>query len=545
MSFCKLRRVLEFSYFVSSKLRGVPVSVTSSRQPHATTLIMKTAILTTLFFAIVGCKTLESPHQTELIDNQNAQLTTFPANKATNVNPDTYLVLTFSSPPKIGNSGTIKIYDAADKELIDNLDMKVPSSPNPSGRAPGNKGTTTAPPPADPKDKTPYQVNMIGGYDFHFFPIIVHGNVATINLHNGALKYGKTYIIKMDPSILSGFEGFTTDSSWTFSTKAAPPTTDSNRVIVASDGTGDFNTLQGAIDWTPASPPKKITILIQNGLYEEIIFLSKKSNLIIRGESREGVKVGYPNNSAFNPAKAGPSRRPAFTINDCKDIQLSSFTVENYFIGQAEAMLVRGQRIILDHMTLNGSGDAFTTYGTIYFVDSKLTGHGDTVLGYGAVFFLRSEIQSIGPMTWTRTVSGSHGNIFVNSTLIGIDKPLPWTVTDTNPRGQIPKAVFARLPGNGPNKDQNFPNAEMVLINTKTSGTPPEGWGPVQQEGFDKKNVHFWEFNTMDAEGRLVDTSRRAGIGKVLTLPKDAKTIEDYQRPEFVLDGWRPIIVNE
>jgi pectinesterase len=77
--------------------------------------------------------------------------------------------------------------------------------------------------------------------------------------------------------------------------------------------------------------------------------------------------------------------------------------MNNYFIGQAEMMLLNGDRIILDQMTLNGSGDAFTTYGTIYFVDSKLSGHGDTVLGYGAVIFHRSEIHSIGLMTWTRT----------------------------------------------------------------------------------------------------------------------------------------------
>jgi len=193
-------------------------------------------------------------------------------------------------------------------------------------------------------------------------------------------------------------------------------------------------------------------------------------------------------------------------------------------------------------MTLNGSGDAFTTYGTIFFTDSTLTGHGDTVLGYGAVFFLRSQIHSIGPFTWTRTISGSHGNVFVNCSLIAIEKPLPWTVTETNPRGQIPKAVFARLPMNGKGSTANFPNAEMVLINTKTSGVPVEGWGPIQKEGFDTRNVHFWEYNTMDLEGKAVDMSKRHPVSKQLVLQKDAKTIEEYGRPEFVLGGWRPAV---
>lgn len=100
------------------------------------------------------------------------------------------------------------------------------------------------------------------------------------------------------------------------------------------------------------------------------------------------------NNTSFNP-----SRRWAFSLINCSDIQLSNFTINNYAIGQAEALMVRGQRIVVDHMTLNGSGDALTTYGTIYFADSKLTGDGDTVLGYAAVYFLRSEIRSRGPIS--------------------------------------------------------------------------------------------------------------------------------------------------
>jgi pectinesterase len=311
---------------------------------------------------------------------------------------------------------------------------------------------------------------------------------------------------------------------------------------VASDGSGDFNTVQGAIDFVPANLSRRVTIYIKSGHYEEIIFINRKSNLIIRGQDRIKVIVGYSNNSAFNPAKAGPSRRPAFTIYNGDNIQLSSFTINNYFIGQAEALLVRGERIIIDRMNLNGSGDAFTTYGSIYFTDSKLTGHGDTVLGYGAVFFLRSEIDSIGPVTWTRTVAGSHGNIFVNSTIIGLDKPLPWSVTASNPAGKKSKSVFARLPQNGRGSTANFPSAEMVLINVKTNNIPPEGWGPIQSSGFDTSRVHFWEYNTMDLKGNPINMSRRHQVSKQLKLPQAAKTIADYSTPSYVLKGWSPML---
>jgi hypothetical protein len=478
----------------------------------------------------------------------NAQPTTpkqFPANEAVNVNPDTHLVLTFASPPEIGTSGKISIYDAADHKLVDTLDLGIPPSPNPTGRSPIADGSTKSPPPPEPAgpDSKAYQAVEIGGAWFHFFPIIVHGATATIYPHNNRLKYGHAYIVRMDASVLKpaggAFAGFDSDTGWTFTTKAAPPKADATRLTVSADGKGDFNTVQGAIDFAPAKPAKPVTIFIRNGNYEEIVYLKDKSNLIIRGEDRGKTIVGYANNSAFNRI------RPAFTVTDSSDIQLSTFTIKNYFIGQAEALLMRGERNIIDRMTLNGSGDAFTTYGTIYMVDSKLTGDGDTILGYAALFCLRCEVDSVGPITWTRTPKGSHGNVFVDSRFVHIDRPLPWSITAANPAGQKASAVFARLPRNGSATatSANFPYAEMVLINARTDGVPPEGWGPVEdQPAFDWSNLHLWEYNTRDKDGRPVDASKRHPAARILTMEKDAQTIADYSKPEFVLGGWKPVV---
>lgn len=469
----------------------------------------------------------------------------FPANKAANVNPDTHLVLTFPSPPEIGKSGKISIYDASDNSLVDMLDMSLPASPNPTGRSPTANGSTSSPPPPAPAgpETTDYQSVQIGGAWFHFFPIIVHGDTATIYPHNNRLKYGHTYTVKMDASVLKpasgSFEGFNAGNAWTFSTKKAPPAAGARKLIVSADGKGDFNTVQGAVDFAPSKPAKPVTIFIRNGEFEEIVYIKDKSNLIIRGENREKTIVGYANNSAFNRI------RPAFTITDSNDIQLSTFTIKNYFIGQAEALLMRGEHNILDRMTLNGSGDAFTTYGTIYAVDTKITGDGDTMLAYASLFCLRCEIDSVGPFTWTRTPQGKHGNVFVDSRFVYVDKPLPWSITAANPAGRKASGVFARLPRNGSPTavSANFPYAEMVLINARTDGVPPEGWGPVEdQPAFDWSHLHLWEYNTIDADGRPADVSRRHPAAKVLTQAHDAQTIADYSKPEFVLGGWKPVV---
>ena len=147
----------------------------------------------------------------------------FPANKAADVNPDAHLVLTFDSPPVVGTSGKITIYDAADHSVVDILDLSIAPSPHPDG---GTKASTQAEHNAEAAAQTfsDYQVNVIGGQPLHFFPIIVHDKVATIYPHNNRLKYGHTYGVKMDASVLKPamgeFAGVTSDAAWTFTTKA-------------------------------------------------------------------------------------------------------------------------------------------------------------------------------------------------------------------------------------------------------------------------------------------------------------------------------------
>lgn len=469
----------------------------------------------------------------------------FPADGATDVNPDARLHLTFEMTPSVGSSGRITIHDAADGRLVDTLDLSIPVSPNPTGRVIGADGSTRAPvPPAPAGPENPgFQHTRIGDAWFHFFPVQVRETTAIVQPHHGTLTYGRSYVVRFDPGVVSADGQEITNvggaDGWTFSTKAAPPSAEATRVVVAADGSGDFDTVQGAIDFAPTDPAGPLEIFIRDGDYPELVYLSRKNNLTLRGESRDGVVVHYPNNSAFNRI------RPAFSVTNANDIQLSTFTIRNDFIGQAEALLMRGERNIVDRMTLNGSGDAFTTYGTIYMVDSLLTGDGDTILGYAALFCLRCEVRSVGPFTWTRTPQGSHGNVFVDSTLIYVDRPLPWSITAANPEGRKTPGVLGRLPRNGAANTAyaNFPHAEFVMIDTRTDGVPPEGWGAVEdQPAFDWTNLRLWEFNTTDMRGQPVDLSARHPAMRTLTMPTDAETIANYRRPDFVLGGWSPIV---
>ena len=199
-----------------------------------------------------------------------------PADKAKEVNPDTHLVLTFPGKPTLGNSGQIRIYDAADNRMVDVLDLSIPPGPTTSNKttapyaaipyeyvsgrftnANTNPGTPSGTALATPDN---FQLTIIGGFTdaFHFYPVIIHDTVATIYPHNNILEYNKTYYVQIDPPVLTlsdgSFSGITGKTGWTFTTKKNPPPKNSQRLVVCADGTGDFSTVQGAVDFLLSRP---------------------------------------------------------------------------------------------------------------------------------------------------------------------------------------------------------------------------------------------------------------------------------------------------
>jgi pectinesterase len=478
--------------------------------------------------------------------------TLFPPDQATMVNPDVQLKLTFSDVPRIGTSGRIRIYDTSDDRLVDVLDMSIPPGPNkpvdPAVRAKNYLGfpypyaRTSRPTNANTKPGTPsagavptsneYQLTIIGGFTdgFHFYPITIDGHTATIHPHHDLLEHGKTYRVEIDPEV---FEGESI-KPWRFTTKpkTKAPRPDVRRLVVSADGTGDFNTVQGAMDFVPDHSRQRITVEVRNGLYEEIVYFRNKDNVTLLGESQDKTIVRYANNEVFNPHPANirtnpepgtfPSRRAAVAVDNSNGIHIVNMTLHTTAPGQSEGLLITGDRNILSHVTVIGGGDALQANGRIYIVDSTIQGTGDTILGRGTVFCERCTIKSTAVMMWPRNHKGVHGNVFKDSTFIGTQEP----------------TTLARSPVNG---DFTYPYAEVVLLNSTLINIAPKGWDDADQGG----NVHFWEYNSRNADGSLVDVSQRVAWSRQLDKVKDAKLIADYSRPEFVLAGWKPELVSD
>ncbi len=448
----------------------------------------------------------------------------FPADKATNVNPDTHLFLTFATPPKLGTTGLIRIYDASNDQLVDTLDLSIPAGPHTAQQA-------TAPGATAPGA---YQLTVIGGFKegFHFYPVIINDNTATIYPHNNILTYGKTYYVQIDPSVLNlddgSFKGFDGKAGWTFTTKKSPPDNNSTVLSVAADGSGDFNTVQGAVDFTPDKSDRRINITIRNGSYQEIVYFRNKTNLTFLGQEREKVIVGYANDQNFNVYAPGtttnelpntfPYRRVAFMADHSSGIHLVNFTIKNLMVNgaQCEALLLMGGENIVSHVSLYGHTDTLQFNDSVYITDSYIEGGGDFIWGRGPAFFNNCEIKELAgsAMMWVRSTAATHGFVFLNCKMEATGG----------------RAIIAR-------NTAQYPNSEVVLLNCALGEYSPTGFTLAG----DTTNQHYWEFNSTNlSDGKPADVSRRNSGSKQLDKEKDAETIANYSNPTYVLGGWTP-----
>ena len=471
----------------------------------------------------------------------------FPAPGARNVNPDTRLSIYFTSTPTVGTAGMVRVWDAATDTVVDSLDLSIPAGPTERRKLP--KAPYTWEPysydqprltNADTKPGTPsgvaaptsdeYQLTIIGGFTdgFHFHPILVRENRAEIYLHHNLLGYGKEYYVTIDEGVLTtedgSFKGITKADKWRFKTKKAAPKEDQHRLTVNADGTGDFNTVQGALDHIPDFNTEPYTIFIHNGDYEELVYFRSKRNLTIEGESREGVKVHYPNNEVFNPYPSNvatnewpgtfPSRRAAFMADNCTDLTMRNLTIATDLKGQAEGLLLMGERILLDEVTIIGSGDALQANGSVYLNHCTIIGDGDTILGRGPCFFNECELQSFGPFMWIRNTNENHGNVFVRCHFEGLGK----------------HSILART-------NPKYDYCEAVLIHCTMNNIHPIGWMGLPEKLVDQR---YWEYDSRDTEGNPIDYSERLKGSRRLDGEQDKELIASYMDPAWVLGGWNP-----
>lgn len=179
--------------------------------------------------------------------------------------------------------------------------------------------------------------------------------------------------------------------------------------VVAKDGTGNFTTIQAALDAVPASGVRN-TIFIKKGIYEEKVFLGNRwveqNNKIVSliGEHPDSVVItwsDYLGKSIPYPGKttnitADGLTCPTFTVTGL-DFYMENITVKNpSTTAQAVALYQTADRQILKNCKILGNQDTHRTKKgrRFFYYKTDVEGGVDFIYAGGTAYFYQCNIIS-------------------------------------------------------------------------------------------------------------------------------------------------------
>jgi pectin methylesterase-like acyl-CoA thioesterase/acetyl esterase/lipase len=268
-------------------------------------------------------------------------------------------------------------------------------------------------------------------------------------------------------------------------------------IIVAQDGSGDFSTIQEAINSTRDLGPGEVKIHIKNGIYQEKLEIpSWKHQLSLIGESKENTIITNNDYSGKIDPVTGEefSTFTSYTfLVRGDDIKIEDLTIKNSSCGegQAVALHVEGDRFLIKNCNILGCQDTIytaTAGSRQLYLDCYIEGTTDFIFGEATAVFKNCIIKSLKNSYVTAAATPQDqefGYVFIESKLIaeeGVDEVYlgrPWrpyakTVFIHSELGKhiVPKGWD---PWKG---DKMFPNKEETTyygeFNSKGTGALPD-----------------------------------------------------------------------
>ena len=292
-------------------------------------------------------------------------------------------------------------------------------------------------------------------------------------------------------------------------------------LVVAKDGSGDFFTVQEAINAVPDYRKNaRTTILIKEGSYKEKVIIPASKNavsLIGQGEVRITFDdyASKPNIFGENKGTSGSSSCYIYA----PDFYAENIIFENTSgpVGQAVACFVSADRAYFKKCRFLGFQDTLYTYGKRcrqYYDECYIEGTVDFIFGWSTAVFNRCHIHSIGNgyITAPSTDKGQkYGYVFydceitANSNVDKVYLSRPW-----RPYAQ---AVFIRC------------NLGKHIL--------PEGWDNWRNKE-NEKTVFYAEY---ESKGEGTNAKKRVVYSKQL------KNLKGYNIEDVLSgnDGWNPV----
>lgn len=177
-------------------------------------------------------------------------------------------------------------------------------------------------------------------------------------------------------------------------------TEDKYNVVVAKDGSGDFISIQEAINASKAFPYQRVIINIKDGTYNEKVHIySWNTRVSLIGESKENTIITF--NDYFDKINLG--RNSTFHTStflvEGNDFIAKNLTIQNASgeVGQAIAVSVNANRVFFENCSILGFQDTLYTAGEgfkQYFKNCYIEGSTDFIFGEATVLFENCIIHS-------------------------------------------------------------------------------------------------------------------------------------------------------
>jgi pectinesterase len=173
--------------------------------------------------------------------------------------------------------------------------------------------------------------------------------------------------------------------------------------IVAADGSGQFRTVQEAIDAVPqgTTARDRWVIFVKAGIYHELVYVQREKRFVtLVGEDPNRTVMTFDLNANAKGADGRPigTFRTPTSVIDADDFTAENLTFENAAgpVGQALAIRVDGDRVVFRNCRFLGWQDTvFLNRGRQYFEDSYIQGHIDFIFGGATAYFSRCQIHCL------------------------------------------------------------------------------------------------------------------------------------------------------
>ena len=281
--------------------------------------------------------------------------------------------------------------------------------------------------------------------------------------------------------------------------------------VVAQDGSGDFFTVQEAINAVPDfRKDVRTTILIRKGTYKEkLIIPESKINISLIGEDGAILTYdGFANKKNVFDENMGTSGSSSCYIY-APDFYAENITFENSSgpVGQAVACFVSADRVYFKNCRFLGFQDTLYTYSKQsrqYYEDCYIEGTVDFIFGWSTAVFNRCYIHSKrdGYVTAPSTDKGKkYGYVFYDCKLTA--EPEATKVYLSRPWRPYAQAVFIRcelgkhiLPigWNNWGKKENEKTVFYAEYESRGEGAHPKARAAFSQQ---LKNLKGYEINAV------------------------------------------------